>query len=51
LVFVHQLHRPLKRFKFGLGGVEADFSELVDRALEAKEEETPLEVRLLLRLG
>ena len=45
LVFVHQLHRPLKRFKFGLGGVEADFSELIDRALEAKEEETPLEVK------
>lgn len=46
LVFVHQLHRPLKRFKFGLGGVEADFTELKERALEAKEEEeTPPEVK------
>jgi len=45
LVFVHQLHRPLKRFKFGLGGVEADFTELEERALDVKEEETPPEVK------
>lgn len=45
LVFVHQLHRPLKRFKFGLGGVEADFADLEEKALEVKEEEAPPEVK------
>ena len=45
LVFVHQLQRPLKRFKFGLGGVEADFADLEEKALDVKEEEAPPEVK------
>jgi len=45
ILLLRSLRPRLRRFKFGLSGVEVDLRELEEEALEVKEEETPQKIK------